>query len=133
MFADRMIAFDHKENSVYLVYSGLRDEARQADAWFDEMELRFESGFPQPAAAIPAEVDMEFHAEQTHERYLESVGECLEFIRDGESYEICLTNSIMSAQLLSRPPSIQPGSQLRVPPLSGCFRRVFFTGTLPEN
>jgi para-aminobenzoate synthetase len=94
MFADRMIAFDHKENSVYLVYSGLRGEARLAEAWFDEMERRFDAGFPQPPAAIPAEVDMEIHAEQTHERYLESVGQCLEFIRDGESYEICLTNRL---------------------------------------
>lgn len=94
MFADRMIAFDHKENTVYLVYSGLRDESRQADAWFDEMECRFESGFHQPAGAAPAAVDMEFHPEQTHEQYLDSVRQCLEFIRDGESYEICLTNRL---------------------------------------
>ena len=94
MFADRMIAFDHKENSVYLVYAGPRNEAQQAEAWFDEMERRFESGFRQPAAAVPAAVDMEFHSEQTHEDYLESVRQCLEFIRDGESYEICLTNRL---------------------------------------
>jgi para-aminobenzoate synthetase len=94
MFADRMIAFDHKENSVYLVYAGLRSEARQAEAWFNEIEHRFESGFPQPATAVPTDIDMDFHADQTHERYLESVGQCLEFIRDGESYEICLTNRL---------------------------------------
>jgi len=94
MFADRMIAFDHKENSVYLVYAGRRNEARQADAWFDETEHRFESGFPLPAAAVPTDVDIEFHADQTHERYLKSVDQCLELIRDGESYEICLTNRL---------------------------------------
>jgi para-aminobenzoate synthetase len=94
MFADRMIAFDHKENSVYLVYAGRRNEARQADAWFDETEHTFESGFPLPAAAVPADVDIEFHADQTHERYLQSVDQCLELIRDGESYEICLTNRL---------------------------------------
>jgi len=94
IFADRMIAFDHKEKSVYLVYAGRRDEVTEADTWFHEMERRFESGFPQPAAAVPAEVDMRFHADQSHERYLESVAQCLEFIRDGESYEICLTNQL---------------------------------------
>ena len=94
IFADRMIAFDHKEKSVYLVYAGRRDEVTEADTWFHEMERLFESGFPQPAAAVPAEVDMRFHADQSHERYLESVAQCLEFIRDGESYEICLTNQL---------------------------------------
>jgi para-aminobenzoate synthetase len=94
IFADRMIAFDHKENSVYLVYAGRRDEVRHAETWFNEMERRFESGFPQPPAVVPADIDMGFHADQTHERYLESVGQCLEFIRDGESYEICLTNQL---------------------------------------
>jgi hypothetical protein len=41
---DRMIAFDHKEHSVYLVYAGLRHEGSLAEAWFDEMEHRFECG-----------------------------------------------------------------------------------------
>ena len=94
MFADRMIAFDHKENSVYLVYAGRRDEARAAETWFNEIEHHFETGFALPAAAVPADANMEFHADQTHERYLESVGKCLELIRDGESYEICLTNQL---------------------------------------
>jgi len=38
IFADRMIAFDHKEKSVYLVYAGRRDEVTEADTWFHEME-----------------------------------------------------------------------------------------------
>jgi len=94
MFADRIIAFDHREQTVYLVYAGLRDEAQAADTWFDEVERRFECGFHQPAAAVPVAVDMEFRPEQTHEHYLESVQQCLEWIRDGESYEICLTNRL---------------------------------------
>jgi para-aminobenzoate synthetase len=94
MFADRMIAFDHKENSVYLVYAGRRDEARLAETWFNEIEHHFETGFPQPVVPVPVSTDIEFHADQTHEHYLESVAQCLELIRDGESYEICLTNQL---------------------------------------
>jgi len=94
IFADRLIAFDHKQKLVYLVYAGLLEEAEQATAWFDEIERRFECGFQPPAAALPANIDMEFRAEQTHEHYLENVRQCLELIRDGESYEICLTNRL---------------------------------------
>jgi para-aminobenzoate synthetase len=94
MFADRLVAFDHKENSVYLVFVGRHDESTQAESWFNEIEHHFETGFPQPPAAVPANTGMEFHADQTHEHYLESVGKCLELIRDGESYEICLTNQL---------------------------------------
>ena len=94
IFAGRFIAFDHKENSVYLVYAGPSEEDAQAGTWFDEIEHRFERGFTPPAAAVPVSADMEFRPEQTHEKYLESVRECLELIRDGESYEICLTNRL---------------------------------------
>jgi para-aminobenzoate synthetase len=94
MFADRLVAFDHKENSVYLVYAGRRDESQQAETWFNEIEHHFETGFAQPAAAVPTDTDMEFHADQTHEHYLESVGKCMDLIREGESYEICLTNQL---------------------------------------
>jgi len=96
IFADRLIAFDHKEKSVYLVYAGLQDETQAAESWFDEMAHRFECGFPSPAAAVRVAVDMDFYPEQTHDRYLESVRQCLELIRDGESYEICLTNRLYS-------------------------------------
>jgi len=94
MFADRLIAFDHKEHSVYLVYSGLHKEQALAEAWFDEIERRFDSNFPVPALPAPVAADMIFQPEQTHSEYLESIGRCMEWIRDGESYEICLTNRL---------------------------------------
>jgi para-aminobenzoate synthetase len=94
MFADRMIAFDHKEHSVYLVYAGLRQEGPLSEAWFDEIERRFDSGIPAPPQAPAANVDMDFQPEQTHTEYLASIQRCMEFIRDGESYEICLTNRL---------------------------------------
>src|SRR5215471_4523669 len=40
IFADRMVAFDHKEDTAYLVYAGPRDCAELANQWFDEMEWR---------------------------------------------------------------------------------------------
>jgi para-aminobenzoate synthetase len=94
LFADRLIAFDHKEHSVYLVFAGLRDEGALAEAWFDEVERRFDSGIPVPPPAVVANADMVFEPEQTHAQYLASIRRCMEFIRDGESYEICLTNRL---------------------------------------
>ncbi|MEO8615437.1 MAG: aminodeoxychorismate synthase component I, partial [Luteolibacter sp.] len=100
IFADRMIAFDHQENAVYLVAAGPSDQRQAADAWFDEMQQRMESRLPlpQPAApATPPDVDIVFHPNQTHAQYLDSIQKCLEFIRAGESYEICLTNQMSAA------------------------------------
>ena len=100
IFADRMIAFDHKEQSVYLVFASPREvphdfsTASAAASWFDEMQRRIETEVQPPAPATAQAVDMEFHPEQTHAQYLDSIQKCMEWIRDGESYEICLTNQM---------------------------------------
>lgn len=35
-----------------------------------------------------------FHADKSREQYMEDVEKCLEYIKDGESYELCLTTQI---------------------------------------
>jgi para-aminobenzoate synthetase len=92
IFVDRLVAFDHREETAWLVYAGPQECEALASQWFDEMERRIESGIspPSPPAQWPEEV--KFRNEQNHEEYLTSIRQCIDWIRAGESYEICLTN-----------------------------------------
>lgn len=93
IFADRLIAFDHLARSTYLLYLGRTENAEAARAWFDQTECSLhdldryvlEEPLQRPAP-------VEFQLKQTQDEYLRHIHECLNYIRDGESYEICLTN-----------------------------------------
>jgi para-aminobenzoate synthetase len=96
LFGDRFLAFDHHEQCVYLVYTGTTSDRAEAYAWLDQMEQKLVQGIP--AAGDPAvmhEAPVVF-LEQDRDEYLASIARCLEEIRDGESYEICLTNRLTS-------------------------------------
>ena len=135
MFADRMIAFDHKENSVYLVYADAAMKP-QAEAWFNEIDtvsnpdfLNLRQRFLRHRHGIPSD--------QTHE-LLESVRQCGTHSRRRELRNLPdesadRKGSDLSHELLSRAAAIQSGAQLGISPVSGCFRCVFFTGTIPED
>jgi len=94
IFADRFLAFDHQERCIYLVFASTTSESAAAAAWLDETERRLRKGIP--TAAPPADGDSPTFVglEQDRDEYLASIATCLERIRDGESYEICLTNRI---------------------------------------
>ena len=96
LFADRLLAFDHQEEVVYLVYAGADRERGAAEAWFDETEERLRFGIRQPLFAGRKNESIRFHLEQSRSDYLASIGKCLELIREGESYEICLTNRLIA-------------------------------------
>ena len=93
IFVDRLLAFDHHERCLYLVYTGANSDSTKATAWLDEMEHRLVSGVPAPEPPRPAEGSA-VYLEQDRDKYLASIAVCLERIRDGESYEICLTNRL---------------------------------------
>jgi para-aminobenzoate synthetase len=106
LFADRMLVIDHVDRVSYLIAlsAGPSQEA-QAEAWLDEIEARLAnvpeyrsdqsgpvvlSGYAR--AATELEYDLRPRADK--DTYLDQIDECLAQIRDGESYEICLTNTI---------------------------------------
>lgn len=94
LFVDRFLALDHHERCLYLVYAGTTSDSAEATAWLDEMERRLAAGIPQAPAPVPSDIPAVFRLEQDRDDYLASIGTCLERIRDGESYEICLTNRL---------------------------------------
>jgi para-aminobenzoate synthetase len=106
MFVDRFVAFDRLHQTVYLVYAGPAADFAAAKSWLDALEERFEeklqAGLSKPAAPEAAEAPAAggppvFTLEQSRAEYLSSIEECLRLIREGESYEVCLTNRLRAA------------------------------------
>ena len=100
VFADRLIAFDHLEQATYVLC--LTDAANEEDGerWIRETSLRL--------AALPPVTDPDweeqawdsqpvaFTLSRSHEQYLDDIGRVKQYLTDGDSYEVCLTNKVWS-------------------------------------
>jgi para-aminobenzoate synthetase len=98
VFADRLVAFDHLEQATYVLC--LTDPAGEADGerWVRETSLRL--------AALPPVTDPDweqlsqdsrpvaFTLSRSHEQYLHDIARVKQYLTDGESYEVCLTNKV---------------------------------------
>ncbi|MEV6328774.1 aminodeoxychorismate synthase component I [Streptomyces sp. NPDC051909] len=99
VFADRALVLDHAERCCYLLRLSRTEEDPEAAAWLETTGRRLlamppetaeaprPEPRPRPAADIPR---MELRWQPG--AYLNLVGDCLVELRDGESYEICLSN-----------------------------------------
>jgi para-aminobenzoate synthetase len=104
LFADRMVAVDHLERATYLLALSDGPDTTAADHWLDRTEGLLRSfpaavpggepaGFEGIGMTDPAVADI---TELRHDRsaYLDRIADCLGEISNGESYEICLTNTV---------------------------------------
>lgn len=114
IFADRLVVFDHEEGAQYLIC--LEDEGTTEDthAWFEALQTCFEAleapELPSNRNALTSRMMPSFdrsgslprHVIPRHsnKRYLELIAACLREIREGESYELCLTNHLTIARRL---------------------------------
>ncbi|WP_234285513.1 aminodeoxychorismate synthase component I [Streptomyces venezuelae] len=105
LFADRAIALDHQEGCCYLLALDRRGHDDGARAWLRETaETLTGLAVRVPAEPTPAmvfgvpEAAAGFgplaRARHDKDAYLKRIDECLKEIRNGESYEICLTNMV---------------------------------------
>ncbi|WP_306329220.1 aminodeoxychorismate synthase component I [Streptomyces venezuelae] len=105
LFADRAIALDHQEGCCYLLALDRRGHDDGARAWLRETaETLTGLAVRAPAEPTPAmvfgvpEAAAGFgplaRARHDKDAYLKRIDECLKEIRNGESYEICLTNMV---------------------------------------
>lgn len=111
LFLDRVIVFDHQDKTVYLVALTERNQQFQAIQWFDEVkrqEHTFQDISPPLGYKNSSIVSSKSMASFTtlksdsiddafrvnRATYLKNIERCLMHIRDGESYEICLTNQL---------------------------------------
>ena len=100
VFADRLIAFDHLEGATYVLC--LTDPANEADGerWVRETSLRLAALPPITAPDWEAlSRDSEpaaFRLSRSHEQYLDDIARVKQYLTDGDSYEVCLTNKVWS-------------------------------------
>jgi para-aminobenzoate synthetase len=104
LFADRMLAIDHLEGSSYLLALSAGGDDAGVRAWLDDASdrlLRLPRAARLRSADGRALVGMTDPSAQglvqpRHDRdaYLDRIAACLAEIRDGESYEVCLTNAV---------------------------------------
>ncbi|MES4890663.1 aminodeoxychorismate synthase component I [Streptomyces sp. NPDC096012] len=106
LFADRMLAVDHAEGVSYLLALSADGDDQDALRWLAETENRLRAlsvpaagqqdaapfrgvGMIDPAAAGVVRLRHDKDA------YLDRIRQSLEEIRQGETYEVCLTNSVV--------------------------------------
>lgn len=95
VFADRVLAFDTVENTLYLLCLTRVGDAAGARRWFEETTTRLQDLAPlPPVRRLSPETQLRFRLVQGRTRYIDNVASCLQHIRLGESYEVCLTNRI---------------------------------------
>jgi para-aminobenzoate synthetase len=107
LFADRLLAFDHELGHAYLLCLCDPQTEEAAEAWLTATAARL----PTLGANAPVEAAGEdspepprccsgdpspvaFHPARSRGRYLKDIATCERHLHDGESYEICLTNSL---------------------------------------
>ncbi|OVA07756.1 Anthranilate synthase component I [Macleaya cordata] len=111
-FVDNMVVIDHRYDDVYIlsIYdihhpektSGPLENSTKR-SWLDDTEQKllflktsatekFKEKKSQSTAPVPHEAG--FHAEKSRDQYMKDVEKCLNFIKDGESYELCLTTQM---------------------------------------
>ncbi len=101
LFCDRGLVIDHQENRLYpLVLTQSGDEA-SANAWLNGINQKVEKmlGQSQHKAPLPEilELTQPITLEQDKDTYIAKIRTCQELIRQGETYEICLTNMVYGA------------------------------------
>jgi para-aminobenzoate synthetase len=102
LFLDRVLVFDHQEQVCYLVAVFLPHHAQLTQSWFEEMEDIF-SLFNDNACELPDELSEEipYKLSRSRETYIKDIRKCMHHIRNGDSYEICLTNKVKINHLIN--------------------------------
>jgi para-aminobenzoate synthetase len=99
LFADRVIAFDHEDARTYLLCLAEPGRVDEAERWLAETEARLAAlpaGAGEPEGESARGEAAEFGLARPRERYLEDIAACKQRLRDGDSYEICLTNRVLA-------------------------------------
>lgn len=135
LFADRAIVIDHRECYTYLLalVDNNQSVTRTAAAdWLSQTAATICDALAKDAedlsvaSTVPTLTEataIEFTLDQDRATYLESIQTCLEKIRDGESYEICLTNMAEAGPLADAYPVYRALRQTSPVPF-GAFLRL---------
>jgi para-aminobenzoate synthetase len=100
VFADRMIAFDHIERHTYLLCLVEASATEGAEGWLSGTADKLESLPPLDELSGAPGDPVEFQLARSREDYMEEIGECKRLLAEGETYEVCLTNSVLADSAL---------------------------------
>ncbi|KAL2249246.1 UNVERIFIED_CONTAM: Aminodeoxychorismate synthase, chloroplastic [Sesamum indicum] len=100
-FADNLVVIDHHCDDIYVM--SILDENTSATLWLDDVEkklLNMKQCPPRKPVSLASRVSVRnspgngFTAEKSREQYITDIEKCQKFIKDGESYELCLTTQM---------------------------------------
>ncbi len=90
LWADRYLAYDHREGRIAMVSLCPEGEEDLSEQWFAQVEQAMQTLGSGQAGQSAHYTPSESFRDDQH-AYLESIEACKEEIRAGESYELCLT------------------------------------------
>ncbi|RVW08739.1 aminodeoxychorismate synthase component I [Prescottella agglutinans] len=98
VFADRAVVIDHLGGACYLLALSEDPDDPRIPEWFTHIEAAIREldeavEAPPPHPLVKLEEDTKPRLRHGNEEYLALIGQCLDEIRSGESYEVCLTNA----------------------------------------
>jgi len=91
---ERFIAFDHKEKKVYLVCRG--KNKTEADEWFETVKNKLTQNHYSKLVSQYHKEKPVFRLARDQKQYLTDINTCKNYLAKGESYQICLTNTIQT-------------------------------------
>lgn len=97
LLADRVLVFDHATHRLYLAALGLPTDQAAIQTWFDATETALQQISPLPPPALGTGQPLTVGLSRSRPRYLHDIQRCLTHIRNGDSYELCLTNHLHTA------------------------------------
>jgi len=94
--ADRFIAVDHLGGRSYLVAVAAEDEAAAANGWLATMAAEIARLAPAPEPKLGSRrTPVQFALDRDHHAYTSAIERCLDWIGQGETYQVCLTNELV--------------------------------------
>jgi para-aminobenzoate synthetase len=103
ILSDRLVAFDHEEEQTYLLCLHEPGREEEAEAWLEAIASRLlavaagrepQSGPTCNEGPDCGSLPSALSLGRSREQYLADIETCLDHLREGESYEICLTNQL---------------------------------------
>jgi para-aminobenzoate synthetase len=92
---DRFVAVDHDAGAMYAVCLSEDPDDAATRQWIADTEHRL--GYVTALAdapVLPSRRHVRFRLDRDRTTYLRDIGQCLEWIRAGETYQVCLTNEM---------------------------------------
>ncbi|MDX2249746.1 MAG: aminodeoxychorismate synthase component I [Bacteroidia bacterium] len=99
VFASRLIVFDHEENTTYLLALTPKSDSADAQKWIAKTKEKLQHLSPlTPLVPHFSDEKVSFKLHMGYDQYIDAIKECQRNIIDGETYEVCLTNSVSTKQ-----------------------------------